>query len=180
MNEREARILLGAIVAAMVASVCLVRLPGFWGDGATYYAMAHSLAEDGDLRYEARDVFRARRELPGGPQGLFLKRASGGLRWDGDGGFPWVGRVPEGDKRIYFAKAFAYPVAAAPLVALMGTRGLLMTNALALGLTLVLSYLELRTRASPGWGLAAAVALIVATIAGRKYASAPPNRPTQK
>ena len=165
MTEREARILLGAIVAAMVASVCLVRLPGFWGDGATYYAMAHSLAEDGDLRYEARDVFRARRELPGGPQGLFLKRASGGLRWDGDGGFPWVHRVPEGDKRIYFAKAFAYPVAAAPLVALMGTRGLLVTNALALGLTLVLAYLELRTRASPGWALAAAVAVILATIA---------------
>ncbi len=165
MTEREARILLGAIVAAMVASVCLVRLPGFWGDGATYYAMAHSLAEDGDLRYEARDVFRARRELPGGPQGLFLKRASGGLRWDGAGGFPWLRRVPEGDKRIYFAKAFTYPVAAAPLVALIGTRGLLVTNALALGLTLVLAYLELRTRASPGWALAAAVALVLATIA---------------
>src|SRR2546428_8524117 len=127
--------------------------------------MAHSLAEEGDLRYEARDVFRARRELPGGPQGLFLKRASGGLRWDGAGGFPWVRRVPEGDKRIYFAKAFTYPAAAAPLVALIGTRGLLVTNALALGLTVVLAYLELRTRASPGWALAAAVALVLATIA---------------
>jgi len=165
VSEREARVLLAAIVAAMVAGVCLVRLPGFWGDGATYYTMAHSLAEDGDLRYEARDVFRVRREFPSGPQGLFLKRASGGLRWDGAGGFPWVRRVPESDKRIYFAKAFTYPVAAAPLVALMGTRGLLVTNALSLGLALVLAYLELRTRASPAWSLAAAVALILATIA---------------
>jgi hypothetical protein len=165
VTERAARLLLGAMVAAMVLGAALVRLPGFWGDGATYYAMAHSLAEDGDLRYEARDVFRARREFPSGPQGLFLKRASGGLRWDGASGFPWVRRVPEGDKRIYFAKAFTYPLAAAPLVALMGTRGLLVTNALALGLALVLAYLELRTRASPSWALAAAVALILATVA---------------
>ena len=40
--------------------------PAFWGDGATYYAMAWSLAEDLDLRYEARDVFRVRREFPWG------------------------------------------------------------------------------------------------------------------
>ena len=42
----------------------LPRLSGgrFWGDGATYYAMAASLAEDGDIRYEARDVLRIRRE----------------------------------------------------------------------------------------------------------------------
>ena len=165
MSERAARLLLAVLAAAMVAGVCLVRLPGFWGDGATYYTMAHSLAEDGDLRYEARDVFRARREFPAGPQGLFLKRASGGLRVDGPGGFPWIRRLTEDDKRIYFAKAFTYPVAAAPLVALMGTRGLLVTNALSLGLVLVLAYLELRTRASPAWSLAAAVSLILFTVA---------------
>jgi len=164
VSERGARLLLAVLAAAMVAGVCLVRLPGFWGDGATYYTMAHSLAEDGDLRYEARDVFRARREFPAGPQGLFLKRASGGLRVDGPGGFPWIRRVTDDDKRIYFAKAFTYPVAAAPLVALMGTRGLLVTNALSLGLVLVLAYLELRTRASPAWSLAAAVSLILFTV----------------
>jgi hypothetical protein len=165
VSERTARLVLAVLVAAMVVGVCLVRLPGFWGDGATYYTMAHSLAEDGDLRYEARDVFRVRREFPSGPQGLFLKRASGGLRGDGAGGFPWVRRVTDDDKRIYFAKAFTYPVAAAPLVALMGTRGLLVTNALALGFTLVLAYLELRTRASPAWSLAAALSLVLATVA---------------
>jgi hypothetical protein len=163
VTERAARVILGVLVAAMIAGVCVVRLPGFWGDGATYYTMAWSLAEDGDLRYEARDVFRVRREVPSGPQGLFLKRASGGLRWGGDGGL--VSRVPADQPRIYFAKAMTYPLAAAPLVALLGTRGLLVLNALALGLTLVLAYLEIRTRASPGWALAAAVALILGTVA---------------
>jgi glycosyl transferase family 87 len=165
VTERAARVVLGLIVAAMIVGVAAVRLPGFWGDGATYYAMAWSLAEDGDLRYEARDVFRARREVPSGPQGLFLKRASGGLRWAGREGFPWIRRVAVDQPRIYFAKALTYPLAAAPLVALMGTRGLLVTNALALGLTLVLAYLELRTRASPGWALAAAVAIVLGTVA---------------
>lgn len=163
MSDRAARLALGAIVAVLVASVCFVRLPGFWGDGATYYTMARSLAEDGDLRYEARDVFRVRREFPSGPQGLFLKRASGGLRWDGRA--PWVHRVAADQPRIYFAKALTYPLAAAPLVALMGTRGLLVTNAIALGLTLVLAYLELRRAASAGWALAAAIALVLATVA---------------
>jgi hypothetical protein len=163
VTDRAARLTLGLLAAAMIAGVCAVRLPGFWGDGATYYTMAWSLAEDGDLRYEARDVFRVRREFPSGPQGLFLKRASGGLRWGGEAGV--VGRVPADQPRIYFAKAMTYPIAAAPFVALLGTRGLLVLNALALGLTLVLAYLELRTRASPGWALAAAVALILGTVA---------------
>ena len=76
-----------------------------------------------------------------------------------------VGRVAVDEPRIYFAKAVTYPLAAAPLVALLGTRGLLVLNALALGLTLVLAYLELRTRASPAWALAAAVALVLGTVA---------------
>ena len=127
--------------------------PQFWGDGATYHAMAWSLAEDGDLEYEARDVFRVRREFPSGPQGIFLKRASGGLHVRRRR--PWR-RVPADEPRIYFAKAFVYPLVAAPFVALLGTRGLLVTNALALGLALVLAYRELRRAASPGRALLAA------------------------
>jgi Glycosyltransferase family 87 len=165
LSDRAARLVLAFVVAALIAAVCVVRLPGFWGDGATYYTMAWSLAEDGDLRYEARDVFRVRREFPSGPQGLFLKRASGGLRWDAADGFPWVRRVTADQPRIYFAKALTYPLAAAPLVALMGTRGLLVLNALALGLTLVLAYLELRRQASPAAALAASIALVLATVA---------------
>jgi hypothetical protein len=158
MTDRAAQAVLALVVAALVVAVCLVRLPGFWGDGATYYAMAWSLAEDRDLRYEARDVARVRREYPEGPQGLFLKRASGGLRRDPEGGFPWIRRVAADEPRVYFAKAMTYPLLAAPLVAVMGTRGLLVTNSLALGLGLVLAYLELRTRASPLRALAGGAA----------------------
>ena len=148
MTDRAARVLLAAVTALLVAGVCRVRLTQFWGDGATYHAMAWSLAEDGDLRYEAKDVFRVRREFPSGPQGVFLKRASGGLWWDGEGGFPWVRRVEAGEPRIYFAKPFTFAVAAAPFVKLFGTRGMLLANALALGAALFLGYAAMRRSTS--------------------------------
>jgi hypothetical protein len=169
VSDRRARVLLGLIAAALVAAALfsdLAKLSGgrFWGDGATYYAMAWSLAEDGDLRYEAKDPIRVRREFAGGAQGIFLKRAAGGLRVDREAGFPWLSRVPEGEPRIYFAKPFSYPLAAAPLVRLFGTRGLLLTNALALALALILGYLELRRQAGPGPALMASTSLFLLTI----------------
>jgi hypothetical protein len=127
--------------------------------------MAWSLAEDGDLRYEAKDVFRVRREFPSGPQGIFLKRASGGLWWDGEGGFPWVRRVDAGDPRIYFAKPFTYAVAAAPFVKLFGTRGMLLANALALGAALFLGYAAMRRSATPLPSVAVTLALFLAGVA---------------
>lgn len=170
MSERAARLVLAGLVLALSGAALSVDLAeisegSFWGDGATYHAMAHSLANDGDLEYEARDLFRVRREFPGGPQGVFLKRASGGLTLEAAEGFPWLRRLNEDERRIYFAKPFTYPLAAAPLVRLFGTRGLLLTNALALGLALVLGYHELRRRSSPGAALALAAALFVGTIA---------------
>jgi hypothetical protein len=162
LSETAARAVLAAIAAAMIAATALVKIPAFWGDSATYYAMAKSLAEDGDLEYEARDLFRVRREYPSGPQGIFLKRASGGFTFDGPG---VVRRVPADEPRIYFAKAFVHPAVAAPLVWAMGTRGLLVTNGIALSLALVLAYRELRRRATPGRALAAACALVLATVA---------------
>ena len=132
-SDRAARTVLALVITGLTAGALATDLPRlskgeFWGDGATYYLMARSLAEDLDLRYEARDLFRARREFSSGPQGLFLKRAHGGLRMDPEGGFPWLGRVPPSEPRLYFAKAFAYPAVAAPFVRLFGTRGLLLTT----------------------------------------------------
>ena len=134
-------------LAVGAASVDAPRAAGgeFWGDGATYYAMASSLAHDFDLRFEARDLERVRREYPRGPQGIFLKRARGG--------------------RIYYAKAFAYPLAAAPLVRVLGIRGLLLTNGLALGLALWLGYGLLRRLGhTPAAALAVALVLVLATV----------------
>ncbi len=78
-----ARLALAAVCLALVAASLAVDLPRaaegeFWGDGATYYAMAWSLARDRDVRYEAADLERIGAEYPSGPSGLFLKRASGG------------------------------------------------------------------------------------------------------
>jgi hypothetical protein len=137
----------------------------FWGDGATYYAMAWSLARDLDVRYEAADLERVRREYPAGPQGLFVKRASGGLTFDSEGSFPWVRRVRPDEDRLYFAKALAYPAVAAPLVAIMGTRGLLLTNALVLGLALWLGYGVLRRRGvDAGLSVLTVVVVFLATV----------------
>ena len=168
LSERGARATVLGIVVALVGMAAWVDLPRlsegqFWGDGATYYSMAWSLAEDLDLRYEARDLLRVKHEFPTGPQGIFLKRSTGSLTLDPGGGLPWLRRT--GEPRIHFAKAFTYPLAAAPLVRLLGTRGLLVTNALFLSLALVVGYVEIRRREGPGGALAVAMALLFGTVA---------------
>jgi hypothetical protein len=147
--ERRARAILAAMAVALLAGMSLVDLPRlaggrFWSDGATYHAMAWSLAADADLRYEAADLERVRAEYPSGPEGVFLKRARGG--------------------HLYYAKAFLHPLLAAPFVAVAGTRGLLVANALALALVLALGYDLLRRRLPAGAGLAAALTLCLPSV----------------
>jgi hypothetical protein len=144
VSERSVRLLLGLLWAAIVGASALVDFPArsgrqFWGDGATYYAMTWSLAEDGDLVFDGRDLARVRREFPSGPQGIFLKRAKEG--------------------RIYFAKAFVHPVAAAPFVKAFGTRGLMVANGLAFAAALVALYVIGRARA-----LSAPASLLLAAV----------------
>jgi hypothetical protein len=170
IGDREARLALGALGAVLVAGTLALDLPRaangeVWGDGATYHAMALSLARDFDLRYEARDLERFRLEYPNGPQGLFLKRASGGLRFDAAQGFPWLRRVRPDEGQLYYAKAFAHPLAAAPFVVLLGTRGLMLLNGLLLSGALWLAYALLRRRGHAASGaLAAALALFLLTV----------------
>ena len=135
----------------------------FFSDGATYYTMAWSLVGDFDLEYSASDLARVEREYPDGPSGIFLKRSFGGLEFDEAA--PWLKRVPETDKRIYFGKAMTYPVAAAPFVAVFGTRGFLILNALCLIVAWVCAFLELRRRAPDRVALLASATLILATVA---------------
>jgi hypothetical protein len=167
-SERRTRLLLGAVVAGLVGVALATDLPAvsqrsFWGDGATYYAMAWSLAKDLDVRFEGRDLARVRREYPEGPQGLFLKRASGGLTASDT--FPWVRRIGADEKRLYYAKALAYPLVAAPFVSVFGTRGLLVTNALLLGLALWVGYGALRRRGlAPAGALATALVFFLGTV----------------
>jgi hypothetical protein len=167
VSEKGARLALALIAAGILLlslGTDLARLSGgrFWGDGATYHAMAWSLAEDQDIRYEARDLLRVRREFEAGPQGVFLKRSRGGLKLDAGRGFPWVSTY---EREIYFAKPFTYPLVAAPFVRLMGTRGLLALNGLCLVLALAVGYAELRRRAAPLWAFTGTVAVFIASVA---------------
>ncbi|HSD27443.1 MAG TPA: hypothetical protein VLL75_09060 [Vicinamibacteria bacterium] len=166
----RARLVLALVTVALAAATAGLDLPRaskgeFWGDGATYYAMAWSLARDLDLRFDAGDLARVRAEYPSGPQGLFLKRASGGLTIDAAAGFPWVRRVRADEGRLYYAKAFAHPLVAAPLVALLGTRGLTLANGLLLAASLWLSFFTLRRRRIGPWGaLTASAGLLLLTV----------------
>jgi hypothetical protein len=170
VSPRAGWTLVLGLAAGLVGVAWLSDLPRaaegrFWGDGATYYTMAWSLAEDGDLRYEARDPIRVRREFASGAQGIFLKRSFGGIAWAPEAGFPWLRRIGEKEPRIYFAKPFTYGVMAAPFVRLAGTRGLLIANALGLGLALVLFFVELRRHSGPAAAAAGASVLLFASVA---------------
>jgi hypothetical protein len=164
------RLALALVTLALVASTLTLDLPRastreFWGDGATYYAMAWSLARDRDLRFDAGDLSRVRAEYPNGPQGLFLKRTSGGLTVDAAAGFPWIRRVRPDEGRLYFAKAFAHPLVVAPLVWLLGTRGLTLANGLLLAAALWLACFILQRRGMGPWAaLATAAALLLLTV----------------
>ncbi|MFI5177888.1 MAG: hypothetical protein ACHQO8_04975 [Vicinamibacterales bacterium] len=94
------------------------------GDEATYVGMALSLAHDGDLKYTPEDLARFRQLYPDGPEGIFLKRS---YRWGVGEKTP----VPVTES-LSFAKALAYPIAAAPFVALGGLGGMLVLNGLLL------------------------------------------------
>jgi hypothetical protein len=145
-----ARIVLGVVaglplVLALATDLPLVTDGRFWSDAATYRTMSESLALDLDLEYTPEDLARARRDYAGGPQGLFLKRTRDGDR-----------------TRLVYAKALLYPLAGAPFVRLLGPdRGLLVLNALAFALALVLGYGELRRASGPGAALAGVLALFV-------------------
>ncbi|HWX25189.1 MAG TPA: hypothetical protein VN083_09120, partial [Vicinamibacteria bacterium] len=171
VGERRARVALAGLALSLVVVCLSVDLPAltnghFFNDGATYYTMAQSLAEDFDLRYDAGDLSRVRREYPDGPQGIFLKRPGDTVVLDSSRGYLWPRRLTlaERDRPLFFGKPFLYPFVAAPFVRLLGSRGLLLVNALSLGIALVLAYRELRRHADPGRALFATIVLIFGTV----------------
>ncbi|MGE3277238.1 MAG: hypothetical protein AB7O67_19155 [Vicinamibacterales bacterium] len=131
---------------------------GFFSDGATYYGLGHSLAEDFDFEYRREDLVRVWREFPSGPEGIFLKRGK-----DPDlelgGGFPWVHVVVHADadaSRLYYAKSFIFPLFAAPFIVLFGTNGFLVLHAILMTAAFACAYAFLVARSRP------AVALVFA------------------
>ena len=165
------------VVAALLLAILLtgfalaVDFPkaayGFQSDEASYYTLGHSLARDGDFTFERADLARVYQEFPTGPEGIFLKK--GRARWfEGGGGFPWIHLASAPDPRadrLYFAKSFAYPLAAAPFVWLFGTAGFLVLHAVLLSLSLLAAYWFLRARSEPTPALAYAAIFFLASAA---------------
>jgi hypothetical protein len=155
-----AAILLGVLLTGFALAVDFPKAAfGFQSDEASYYTLGHSLARDGDFAFERADLARVYVEFSTGPEGIFLKK--GRTRWvEGSGSFPWIRLASAPDPRadrLYFAKSFAYPLAAAPFVWLFGTGGFLVLHAILLALSLLAAYWFLRARseATPALAYAA-------------------------
>lgn len=97
------------------------------GDQSVHLMATLSLWHDHDLRYTTQDLarFDATYTAADGPRGIFLKQAPSG--------------------QVYFAKPFLYALASAPFYGLMGTRGFLVLNFLALGAMTILAFRCIRS-----------------------------------
>lgn len=115
-------------LAALLATISLLSflallpfrapLEGVWGDEGTYLAMAESLAEDFDLRFDDHDLSRLENASPGRSTVILQS----------------VGQSYAYSKPIFFS------LCAAPFFALFGIWGPGVLNALALALALVLAH----------------------------------------
>jgi len=102
---------------------------GFFSDESTYFSIIQSLAFDGDLEYTRADIVRIKEIFWVGPMGLFLRKGH--------------------DGRLYYAKSFIYPLAAAPFFRLFGTHGILLASGLMIFFVLLMGFLLLRQHYPP-------------------------------
>ena len=139
---------------------------GLKGDEATYTAMTLSAAYDGDLAFERKDLERYWAVYTCGPDGSFLKRGKM-VRLKLVGGWPFVRVMRWGDApldRLYFGKAYIYPVFAAPFVRLLGLRGMLVFHVLLLAAIAWLGYRFLAARSPRAVAFTFALAFLVASV----------------
>jgi hypothetical protein len=161
---------LGIVLVAWALTVDFPKVTNraFFSDGATYYSLAHSLAEDLDFEFRREDLVRVWREFPGGPEGIFLKRGRDvqGVTLTGAIPFVQVASVPDPDQgRLFYAKSFAFPLAAAPFVRVFGTNGFLVLHALLMTACFACAYAFLVARSSPPVALVFAGAFLFASVA---------------
>ena len=122
---------IGVVLLTWAISIDVMKASygGFFGDAATYYTLGHSLAADFDFEYQRDDLVRVWKEFPTGPEGLFLKR----------------GR----DGKLFYAKAYIYPLLAAPFILVFGTNGFLVLHALLMTACFLCAYSFLCARSHP-------------------------------
>ncbi|MFN2446060.1 MAG: hypothetical protein ABR606_10850 [Vicinamibacterales bacterium] len=159
---------LALVLLAWATTVDFARVSyGFFSDGATYYSLAHSLAEDGDFEYRRDDLVRVWHDFPSGPEGIFLKKGKDvALRLDR--AFPFI-RLEVADDpdqyRLYYGKSFIFPLFAAPFVAVFGTNGFLVLHAVLMTLCFACAYAFLAARSSPTAALLFAAAFLLVSVA---------------
>ena len=160
-----------AVALVLVAIALTIDIPkavqGYKGDEATYYSLGHSLARDFDFAFERRDLVRVWEEFPG-PEGIWLKRGKA-IRVGLTGQWPfvrWTKREDPVRTRLYYGKAYIYPLATAPFVFLFGTNGFLVLHALLLALDVFVAYTFMagRVRSTPT-ALAYAGVFLAASVA---------------
>ncbi len=136
---------IGVVLVAWALSVDFAKASGgFAGDAATYYTLGHSLAHDLDFEYRRDDLVRVWKEFPSGPEGLFLKRGGNG--------------------RLYYAKAYIYPLVAAPFIRLFGTNGFLVLHALLMTACFACAFAFLSARSHPVAALIFAFAFLFVSV----------------
>ncbi len=157
-NGEDLRAALRAIAAITIALLLLglafdmpaVLGGSFFSDCATYYALADSLAHDFDLQYERQDLQRIYADFSGGPSGVFIQRN-------------------RQTQRLYYGKAYIYPLFLAPAVLLLGARGVLVTHALLAGVLLLGMTLMWERRWGAKRALVAALAFTLPSVATVYY-----------
>ena len=140
---------------------------GLQSDEATYYLLGHSIAHDADLEYRREDLVRVWRDFPSGPSGVFLKRGRDvtGLTLSASRPFFRLHSAPDiHPGRLYYGKAFIYPLLAAPFVRLLGTNGFLLLNALLLALATFAAYLVLNARATAAVAALGSAGFVMASV----------------
>ncbi len=137
------------------------------GDEATYVSMALSVAHDGDLAFERRDLERFWSIYGRGPEGIFLK-VGRRVRVRADPVFPFVriSKLPDNrTDRLYHGKALAYGVAAAPFARAFGLNGLLLFNVLLLWSAFYLGFRFLSLYLAPATAFCWSLAFFGASVA---------------
>lgn len=160
-------VLLVIALSAAVSMDVARGLYGIKGDESTYVAMTLSVAYDGDLSYQRRDLERFWGLYKQGPEGIFLKKGKQfRLRVRGTPPFVRVFNSREDARtdRLYFAKAMAYSIAAAPFVRVFGLNGFLLFNVLLLAAVCLCGYLFLRATSPPAASLAFVLAFFGVSI----------------
>jgi len=145
-----AALLVVALAAAMTVDVTRTAYK-VKSDEATYAAMTLSLAYDGDLSYQRRDLERFWGLYQQGPEGIFLKKGKR-LRIRVDLSPPFVHTTKFSDRqadRLYFGKSMAYSLAAAPFVRALNMNGFYVFHVLLVAAVAFCGYLFLETTSDP-------------------------------